>query len=136
MAKPFTVTQAKNCGVFELSDIAALPTPEAVIAQTILRMAENEITDFESDDVSQQRAFFYFVGADRSGVEMRWAHTYREDDYAGNLAQYITEHHLGIITVSAPSANWTGNVLRMFVWAPNWPALRVRYQELMREARS
>ena len=41
--------------------------------------------------------------------------------YAQRFAEFITENDLGTLVTAPEKLNWTGNLIQIWVWAPNYP---------------
>lgn len=122
----FTYQRAKCCGVIELADVSALPTPKAVI--------DTFVTNYFNAD-GQSRAFVYWTGVvgGRKRVFDEMFHANRSDDYGTALQQYITDEQLGPVTVIPPAVNYSGNALQVWFWVPDWSKLRTRFNTLHRQ---
>lgn len=115
----FGVGFAHCCGVVELAEISTLPNPETVVKAMI-----EELRKEYPDKVVQRRSFVYFTGVvgKRKKVFNPRFHADTDRDYGQELADFITKEGLGTLTVTPPSRNTSGNMLRMWVWAPDWDA--------------
>ena len=128
----FRIQPTACCGIKELADISSLPTPEAVVKRAAVVLA----SDLMTYGYSRCPAWLMFSGVvgERIRVYSSHYHADRSDDYGAALAEYITAQGLGTVTESPLSRNYNGNMLRIWLWAPNWPALTVIWQESLRPA--
>ena len=120
----FRINPTLCCGIKELADISGLPTSEEVIKQTALVMAQH------SDRYEHPPAFLFFDGVvgDRKRVYHSNYHADRSDNYGQDLADYIKANDLGVVTETPLAQNYNGNMLRMWVWAPKWEALKAVWE--------
>lgn len=125
MASAFMIANTHCCGIQELVDISRLSGPEAVIKETVKLMADRT-AEFRACP-----AFLMFSGVvgERKRVYETYLHANRSDDYANNLAQYIRDNNLGVVSESEPARNHSGNMLKVFIWAPRWEALKEMWQK-------
>ena len=116
----FRVSPTQCCGIYELVDISGLGSPEEVIKEASLLMA------IRTDCYSSNPAFLMFSGVigTRKRVYHTMYHADRNDDYGQALADYITEQKLGTVTGTEPARNHSGNMIRVWLWAPQWEALK------------
>lgn len=111
------VTSTGCCAVRELRDISSLPTSEAVICQAVNGLAE----------YMTKPPFIMFTGVigERRTSDHATMEGGRRDDYSTDLATYITDHGLGIIIDTIPpQTGLTGNLVKVWMWLPNYDALR------------
>jgi hypothetical protein len=122
----FSVQGTSCCGVYELKDISTLADAEAVMKEAIPQMHRR------SSGWQERPAYITFTGVvDR--VQGDHA-SYRTDNYAQALADYIKANDLGEVVESIPSKpNWTRNVLKMYVWMPNFEKLEQMRQKIAAE---
>ena len=115
----FSISGTRCCGLFELSNISALPDAETVVKQVATNMAG------PTNGYRSNPAFLMFTGVvgKRQRVYETYSHADRDDDYGQALADYITANDLGNVDASTLSQNYNGNMLRVWLWAPNWEAL-------------
>ena len=123
MGAEFKVQGTSCCGILELADISRLPGPEAIVKETARLLAER--TDF----FSSCPAFIMFSGVvgKRKREYGEHYHANRGDDYGQALADYIRAQDLGVINETKPAKNYSGNMLRIWVWAPKWDAMKAIY---------
>lgn len=116
----FSIHGMAVCGIKELSNISSLPTPEDVVKETA-RLLPMHTVSYEANP-----AFLLFSGVvgKRERVYSEAFHADRNDDYGQALADYIRERDLGTVTEVPPAKNHSGNMLKVFLWAPRWEALR------------
>lgn len=109
------------CAVLELKDISTHPTPEAIINDAIKQLQDDTIGWYH------KKPFITFTG-----VITRYKADHasnRPDNYGLDLANYIKTHNLGEIIDSIPAkANWSKNVIQMWVWIPDYTAIIARYK--------
>ena len=117
----FRVVPTQCCGIKELADISALPTSEEVVKRTALTMAVRYMN---------LPAFLFFDGVvgDRKRVYHSNYHADRSDNYGQDLADYIKANDLGVVTETPLAQNYNGNMLRVWVWAPKWDALKAIWE--------
>jgi hypothetical protein len=128
----------KCCGLVELDRISSHEyNPEEVILYLadIVRNSMWVTADYRRDpltrniqqpvvNIKRPRMGFFFVGvvgSQAKGEEPKFCDD--KYNYGELLAKYIEENNLGIVSRSAPSVSWTGNVLVTFIWAVNYTTL-------------
>lgn len=116
----FAVSALACCGIKELSNISALPNPEAIVRESALKL--RHITDY----FAACPAFLLFSGVvkDRAYVYPAHYHPDRSDNYAKDLSDYIVANKLGSVSVSQEGINHSRNVLQVFIWAPDWDKMK------------
>jgi hypothetical protein len=105
------------CAVLEMKDISTLAGP-------------TEILDFlkgnlplHTRDFQRKKPFITFSGVVQRSIPDHASG--RRDDYARELADFILQNGLGEVVKDIPTArNWTGNVMKMYIWLPNYNALQ------------
>lgn len=113
------LTATGNCGVIEIMNISSAETPEDIMKVLAPRMLEGLVGTYATDPAP----FLYFTGVVESPVNLGHAID-RRDDYGQNLADFITKHGLGVITQTPAVKNWTGNKIKIWVWAPDYDGLK------------
>ena len=116
------ITELGCCGVLEFRSISEHRTPEAVLDYFVTRIAylEQQARDGGYTIQAHHKArkpFIIFTGVISTvGGEKR---TY----YGQNLAAYITSHDLGTLQESLEKQNWTSNIIKVWLWCPDYEAL-------------
>ena len=107
------------CGILELIDISTEQTPEGVLKAVMKEIRE---CTTRSDGTRKVRPFIYF-----SGVVDRVCNDHVLNPCKGNygqaLADYIIAQGLGQIVATPEAQNWTENMLKMWVWLPDYTTL-------------
>lgn len=112
------------CAVLELVDISHKPDAAAVIKEAI-----GEIKN-QTFSWGRKKPFITFTGVVGDRYTADHASS-RNDDYGQALADYIVEHGLGEVVNTIPArANWTHNKIKMWVWMPDYEALRALEKQL------
>ena len=121
----FQVVKTQCCGIFELSNISALPTAKAVVEN-----ASKSIAGWLGEDFSRKPAFLMFSGVvgDRKKIYEDCFHANRSDNYGQALADYIVANGLGTVSEVPPAQNYNGNMLKVWLWAPEWDAIKAIYE--------
>ena len=120
----FIIINMRCCGIKEMSNISALPDAISIVRETAQKMWTM------TGGWEACPAFLLFTGVvkDRAKVYVTYYHANRSDNYALELANYIKTHNLGTVSVSQEGTNHNGNVLQVFIWAPDWAALKAIYE--------
>lgn len=121
----FRVRTTQCCGVMELADISSLGTPAEIVRQTAIDMAP------ATGLYARNPAFLMFSGVVGAREKMYSPifHADRSDDYGAALAEYIKTENLGTVTETPLAKNHSGNMLRVWLWAPRWEALESIWKE-------
>lgn len=128
----FRVAGTQCCGIFELADISKLQTPEEMVRETARLMAVHTGQLWGTGEFSKCPSFLMFSGvvAPRKKIYEEHYHADRSDNYGQALADYITANGLGTVSASQPAKNHSGNMLQVWLWAPNWTKMKVIYKSL------
>lgn len=119
----FRINEVGTCSMKELYNISVFNTPVEVVKATAQHMLAF------NDGYIRNPAFLLFsgvVGEVKRVYDERF-HLARSDDYAQNLADYILANGLGVVTATPPALNHSGNMVRGYLWAPEWKALEAIY---------
>lgn len=125
---PFQLRKTGCCGMLEIEDISEKSTPEAVVDGILKTLHGN------TDGWKREKPFITFTS-----VEVR-----KQEDHVGDiepgygraLADYIEQEGYGTVYRDVPlGTNYTKNVLKIWVWYPNYEALSRRY-EMVRDRRT
>lgn len=116
------------CGVLEIEDISLKKTAAEVIEGILEQLCYNTAS------WRRGKPFIYFTGVvnHQVGNHATYAGGRRDNNYAEELAQYIEQNKLGtVIRTIEPRANYTGNLLKPYIWTDiNYQALSERYQRM------
>lgn len=106
------------CAVKELVDISTEPTPEAVLREAI---HSHDLPNRKYYTKGQSPFIFFTSVVERHAKD----HTpSMSDTYGQDLADYIKQERLGeVITTLPPQLNYTGNIVKVWLWMPNYGAL-------------
>ena len=112
----------KCCGLIEVHGVSDYDNPRAAmqrIASEILAFGCAG-TCYEANKrryiFSYLRPFVLFTGVVRTEYE-------KYPKYSQELADYILDNGLGTLIKTEDGTNWTKNVLKVYVWKPNYPNL-------------
>lgn len=120
------VRETGCCGVLELVDISTIIKPEDVVKKTLEEMVHLTRT------FSRRKPFIYFTSVVKRAIEDHASD--RKDDYGLALAAHIEEHQLGEVVSTLPErANFSGNVIKMWLWVPDYDALAVLWADRERK---
>ena len=123
MPPSFTIAPMICCGIREMSNISMLPDAISIVRETARQMYNL------TNEWMACPAFLLFTGVvqNRKRIYHTNFHADRSDNYALELADYIKANNLGTVSVSQEGTNHSGNVLQVFVWAPDWAAMKTVY---------
>lgn len=123
-----SIKNLECCGVRELHNISHSKSPADTIQllQPYFETVDgNEVGKAGNARTGYQKPFLIFTQA---------SHAYpTPKNYGNQLRDFIIQHDLGTVTVTeSPLANWTGNYIKVFVWAINPDGIKAYYKSLVK----
>lgn len=126
-----SLNKTKCCGVMEIDDLSAASSPEAALKALTSAIK----TGFEHPDpwgFGGKKTFhvpyILFTGVIARKIPDHASD--RKDNYGEALATYIEQNNLGTVVRSLDRANWTGNLLRVWIWHPDYETLLPHLESL------
>lgn len=109
------------CGVEQIDGISDPDTPEAALRG----LQWNLLNLYDQGFVVP---FITFTGVVELAPKLDdavlgHARSGRKDNYGEAFATYLKKSGLGNVVSSSPRKSWSGNVLKIWIWEPNWDRL-------------
>lgn len=122
-----TFSRMCNCGVLEMDNLSACPTPEEAFywAAKQLKIIHEKTP----------LPYVIFSGVVRKNELGHGGHarTGREDNYGEAFASYIEDNKLGEIVRSEVRRNWSGNLIQLWIWHLDYDSIFERLDRLEAE---
>lgn len=112
------LVRTKNCGIAEIDYLSMSASPLAAL-QTLAPALRYGIT-WPYVNGLQKGCYFPFITF--TGV-VTPRDPIRHENYGQAFADYLTEHNLGAVVTLPGRLNWTGNMIQIWVWRPDYDVI-------------
>ena len=115
------VSLTSCCGLIELHEISFHKTAYEVLRDVgpkMLSFGMVEVKDRQVLNFGRLRPFVLFTGV--TGYHKNPPNTYQ---YGDNFANFIRANNLGELIETPEGRNWTNNMVKVWVWKPDYPNL-------------
>ena len=119
-----TLVKTNCCAMGEIVHLAHSPTPVGALTSlyTALKIGSSTTyQDIKYANYWHRYAFVLFSGT--IGAEVYYHDKKDNGDYAQNLEDFIKANSLGVVTASEVRKNWTGNMVKVWLWLPDYDKL-------------
>lgn len=124
-----TIHGLEACSMYEIKDLAESPTPLEAL-KVFWKGYLSKGKYFRKGEinccyVSRLKPFVIFSSIVEKGGNAGWLCHPKGDrpGYGEDLAKYVLDNKLGSIIECGDGVNWTRNVVRMWVFKPDYPKL-------------
>ena len=117
-----SLNRTKCCGVLEIDDLSHCNSPEEALRSLAkdLRIGYVHNSSFgEKSNVPVP--FVTFTGVVGRAIPDHASE--RMDNYGEAFANYLEHNGLGVVLDSYDRKNWTGNMIRLWIWHPDYEVL-------------
>lgn len=140
MATELWITQC--CAVLEIKNISDSPTSEEAFkavyqhlvdtgAKSYLKKHDGTIVVYERE-VKFERPFILFTGTVGPDASRLFGHPEQKrfSNYSEDFRDFIQKYGMGPVIETAPGKNFTENLVKVYVWQPDYEKVKLVYEAL------